>query len=70
MTDKILRRDPTEEMMAAFQLFDEERTGKISIKNLKKIATELGETISEDELQAMIDEFDLDHDGFSILNLS
>lgn len=60
-----MKRDPIEEVQKAFKLFDEDNVGKISIKNLKKIAKEIGENISEDELQAMIDEFDLDKDGQS-----
>jgi len=32
---------------------------------LKKISRELGENLSDEELQAMIDEFDKDQDGYS-----
>ena len=42
-----------------------ENIGKISLRNLKRVARELGETLSDDELQAMIDEFDKDGDGQS-----
>ena len=45
------------------QLFDDDHTGRISLKNMKRVARELGENLSEDELQAMIDEFDRDQDG-------
>jgi centrin-3 len=30
---------------------------------MRSIARELGEALSEEEMQAMIDEFDTDHDG-------
>lgn len=63
VTEKILSRDPLEEIRKAFKLFDEDGTGRISLRNLRHIALELGENIDDDELRAMIDEFDLDGDG-------
>lgn len=63
MTEKILSRDPLEEIRKAFRLFDEDNTGRISLRNLRHIALELGEPIDDGELSAMIDEFDKDGDG-------
>ena len=63
MAQKILARDPREEILRAFELFDEGAKGKINLSDLRRVARELGEGLEEEELVAMIEEFDLDGDG-------
>ena len=63
MSKKILERDPREEILRAFDLFDEGGKGKINLQDLRRVARELGEGLEEEELMAMIEEFDMDGDG-------
>ena len=45
VTPRMLNRDSREEIMKVFALFDDDNTGAISFKNLKRVATELGTRI-------------------------
>ena len=59
----IAARDPRDEINRAFELFDTENNGIIRLEDLRRVARELGEGLEEDELNAMIEEFDLDGKG-------
>lgn len=63
MGQKILQRDPLQEILKAFELFDKDHNGSISLKDLKTATIELGENLTDDELREMIKEADRDLDG-------
>lgn len=56
-------RDSKEDIIKTFRLFADEGEGKITFWNLKKIAKELDEDKTDEQLQEMIDEADKDRDG-------
>mmetsp|Transcript_34668 Transcript_34668/g.75674 ORF Transcript_34668/g.75674 Transcript_34668/m.75674 type:complete len:171 (+) Transcript_34668:39-551(+) len=63
MTAKMSDKDTREDIQKVFNLFDDDQTGKISLRNLKRVAKELGETMSDAELLEMIERADTDSDG-------
>ena len=63
MVIKMQERNPEDEMRKAFKLFLDDESSHISLRHLKKVARELGETMTDEELQEMIDEADRDGDG-------
>ncbi|KAG6397354.1 hypothetical protein SASPL_143521 [Salvia splendens] len=63
MTAKFGERDTKEELMKAFHIIDQDKSGKISTADIQRIAKELGENFTEREIQDMIDEADRDRDG-------
>jgi len=63
MASRLIEKDARDEIAKAFRLFDDDETGKITFQNLKRVAKELGETITDEELRDMIHEADLDGDG-------
>ena len=52
-----------EEVYKIFKLFDEDNTGKVTFRDLKRIAQELSENLTDEELQEMITEADRNGDG-------
>ena len=54
MAPKICDRDPKEEMLKLFRMFDDDESGKIELENMKRVAREIGETMSEEEIKDML----------------
>lgn len=51
MTKKYSERDPLDEVRLAYKLFvGDDMSGKITVRALRKIARELNENLSEEEL--------------------
>lgn len=46
MTAKMSDKDTREDINKVFNLFDDDQTGHITLRNLKRVAKELGETMS------------------------
>jgi hypothetical protein len=51
------------EMKSAFQVFDMDNSGTISLEELRKVMKSFGEILTEDELDNMIKEVDKNGDG-------
>jgi calmodulin len=58
-----LSEEKIAEFRAAFELFDKDRDGKITTKELGTVMRNLGQNPTEAELQEMINEVDLDANG-------
>jgi len=61
---KMSEKDTKEDAMRAFRQFDMDHQGRISFANLQAVARELGETMTNEEIEEMIEEADLDKDGY------
>ena len=64
MTAKFSDKDTPEDLRKVFDLFiGDDTADKIEFKHLKRVAKELGENISDEELNEMIVRADTDRDG-------
>lgn len=54
ISNKLGNRETKEGIDRIFDLFDDDKTGTINLNNLRRVAKELGETMSLDELKEML----------------
>ena len=52
-----------EELLKAFKIFDKDGNGFISAAELRNVMTSLGEKLTEEEIEDLIKEADIDSDG-------
>jgi centrin-1 len=63
LTTTVTGQESREEMLEMFQLFDDEKTGKISLGGLRRMAATYHLEWEEEDLQEMIRQADTDGDG-------
>ncbi|CAH9070647.1 unnamed protein product [Cuscuta europaea] len=63
MRKKLKDKEVEAELKAAFQIFDKDHNGLISAAELRHIMTNLGQKLSEKEVDEMMKEADVDNNG-------
>ncbi|CAI7733445.1 unnamed protein product [Closterium sp. NIES-54] len=63
MARKMKDTDSEEELKEAFKVFDKDQNGFISAQELRHVMTNLGEKLTDEEVDEMIREADVDGDG-------
>lgn len=63
MARKMKESDSDEELLEAFKVFDKDGNGFISAAELRHVMTNLGEKLTDEEVDEMIREADIDGDG-------
>ncbi|GAB4843306.1 myosin I light chain Cam2 [Ancistrocladus abbreviatus] len=63
MASKMKEGDAEEELKEAFKVFDKDQNGYISHSELRHVMITLGEKLTDEEVDQMIKEADLDGDG-------
>ncbi|KAK4767019.1 hypothetical protein SAY86_014770 [Trapa natans] len=63
MTRKMKETEADDELKEAFQVFDKDQDGYISPEELRRVMLNLGEKLTDEEVEMMVKEADLDGDG-------
>ncbi len=63
LTTKVTEDDSRDDMMQLFSTFDDQKTGYLTVKTLRRVVREYKLDISEQEMQKMIEAADFDNDG-------
>eukprot|EP00093_Oithona_nana_P006021 06021.XXX_42047_41514_1 [CDS] Oithona nana genome sequencing. len=63
MAKRIADTNLEEDVLEAFKVFDKDGNGFITARELKLVMSNLGESLTEEEVEAMIIEVDMDGDG-------
>ncbi|KAK2194832.1 bifunctional EF-hand domain/EF-Hand 1 [Babesia duncani] len=63
MARKMKEGDTEEELVQAFKVFDRDGNGFISAQELRHVMTNLGEKLTNEEVEEMLREADVDGDG-------
>lgn len=63
MAKKMKDTDSEEEIREAFKVFDKDGSGYIDSSELRQVMTTLGEKLTDEEVDEMIQEADIDGDG-------
>lgn len=64
MAKKMRENDSEDELIEAFKVFDRDGNGKISAHELRYVILSSGEDLTEQDIQEMVQEADIDGDGF------
>lgn len=63
MSKKVKPTDTEQELRQAFSVFDRDGSGTISAAELKQVLTSLGEDLTPEQIEEMIQQADTNRDG-------
>lgn len=63
-TSKVSTKDSRADIQKVFNLYDWNKEGRITFDELKRVALDLGEEMTDEEVMSMFKKADIDDDGF------